>query len=227
MFKFAYFFGSALFFLYWFFLFIKLKEIRSRILFFSFLYGLIGVVFAIFFTADWWRPQTITGTKVGIEDFLLGFGNGGFASAILLLFFEEKKEKRAIGPLGFASLITLTGVITVSLIFFTSLNSFEANCIGITLSLLIITLLRRDLALYSLFGGILMVLSSLPAYGAVVLLFPGWVGETWMMENLSGKTFITIPIEDFVWYFLSGAIISVTYQFYSGSYFVMRKNKNM
>jgi len=36
-----------------------------------------------------------------------------------------------------------------------------------------------------------------------------------MLEKLSGILFIGIPIEDFVWYFLVGAMISIVYPFYS------------
>ena len=221
--KYVYLFGTLLFFLYWFFLFIKLKEYRKRILFFSFLYGVIGVVFGYFYTADWWHPQNITGTRLGLEDFLLGFGNGGFAATVLLLFFEEKEGRRASGVKGFAALLVLTGVVTSALFSFFSLNSFYANCVGIVVSLIVIISYRLDLALYSFYGGTAMLLSSLPIYALIVYFFPGWVSETWMMEKLSGITFITIPIEDFIWYFLVGAIISIMCPFYKGTYYICKR----
>ena len=50
---------------------------RNEMLVVGIFLGVVSVVSSyIWWTNDWWRPETITGTRVGIEDFILGFFPG-------------------------------------------------------------------------------------------------------------------------------------------------------
>jgi len=212
--KYTYLIGSLLFFVYWSYLFFKLKEYRRRLLTISFLYAILGVTFGLTYTADWWRPETVLGYRVGIEDFLLGFSNAGIAAIWYLLFLKIKSRGRASWARIAIPLVS-TGIITLVLFKALTWNSFYANSMGILIAIIYILIKRRDLIKTSLISGVVMVLISLPIYLLMIFISPGWVEHTWMLEKLSGILFIGIPIEDFVWYFLVGAMISIVYPFYS------------
>lgn len=211
--KYTYLLGSLLFFIYWFYLFFKLKQYRQRLLVISLIYAILGVTFGFVYTADWWRPETVLGYRIGIEDILLGFSNGGIAAVGYLLFVEVREKglaswKRLIMPL------LLTGVVTMILFEVLNWNSFYANCIGILVAIFYILIQRKDLIKISILSGVAMVVISLPIYLLMIFVSPGWVEHTWMLEKLSGILFWGIPVEDFVWYFLVGGMISILYPFY-------------
>jgi len=220
MHKYVYLFGALLFFLYWLFLFFKLKEYRRRILVFSFLYGVIGIVSEYVYTVDWWKPETIFGSRIGIEDFLLGFTNGGLASSYLLLFFKEKQgDVKSGGWLKVMFSILITAVITAVLSLVFNFTSFYSNSIGILAAIAYIVYLRNDLFKYSVYGGLIMLIISLPIYFTLMFFYPAWIKEVWVIEKLSGNFFLGIAIEDYIWYFLVGAVISIMYPFYKGVYY--------
>jgi len=192
----------------------------------SLLYGFIGVIFEYFYVNDWWGPETILGTKIGIEDFLLGFTNGGIASAGYLLFFEQIKSAegryaRLLIPL------SITSVLTVGLIYFFSIDSSISNSIGILLSLGYILKNRKDLFNISLGSGLGMLALSFLVYRVVLVFFPDWIQISWKLNNLSQYFILGIPVEDVIWYFLVGAFISVLYPYYENSYYQRIKNKNL
>ncbi len=217
-FKFTYLLGSSLFFVYWLFIYFNLKEFRSRLIFFSLLYAIIGVTFGFLYTVDWWRPETVFGSRVGIEDFILGFTNGGIAATGYLLFFKVKGEgegkvARILAPL------LLTAVVTFFLFIVLGLNSFYANSLGILAAIIYILIQRRDLLSISILSGIAMVFLSLPIYLIMIFLSPGWVETAWTLENLSGILALGIPVEDYIWYFLVGAFISILYPYFKKEYY--------
>lgn len=213
--KYTYLLGALLFFPYWFYLFFKLKQYRQRLLVISFLYAVLGLVFSFVYTADWWRPETFFGYRIGVEDFLLGFSNAGIAAFWYLLFFKIKTEKQANWRRLAVPLFS-TATITITLFQVFAWNSFYANSVGILTVIIYILSKRRDLFVISLASGFLMVLASLPIYLIMIFVSPGWIEHTWMLEKLSGKFLLGIPVEDYVWYFLVGAMISILYPFYSG-----------
>jgi len=211
--KYTYLIGSLLFFIYWLYLFFKLKEYHRRLLSISLFYAVLGVSFGLIYTSDWWQPETVLGYRVGIEDFLLGFSNAGIAAIWYLLFFKIKSKGRASWARIAIPLIS-TGIITLILFRIFDWNSFYANSIGILTAVIYILIKRRDLIKISLASGVVMILTSLPIYLLMIFISPGWVEHTWMLEKLSGILYFGIPIEDFVWYFLVGAMVSIVYPYY-------------
>ena len=49
------------------------KDLRRIMIKISFVFGLAGILSELVYIIDWWKPLTITGTSVGVEDFLIGF----------------------------------------------------------------------------------------------------------------------------------------------------------
>ena len=72
--KYAYLVGTIVFFIPWLILFLMRKDLRREMLIGSVSIAIVSFLTSLFlFTVDWWHPETITGTRVGIEDLLLGF----------------------------------------------------------------------------------------------------------------------------------------------------------
>lgn len=224
--SFLYLIGSSLFFVYWIVLFFIFSDYRKIILAFSFGFGCIGFLSSCFwFTVDWWQPETITGTCFGVEDFILGFTNAGIACVGYLFLWREKEGSKQNFPLIMKSRIVIplliTPIITMGLMVF-DVSSFYANCIGILAAIVYILFQRRDLIGISVFSGFFLLILSLPIYFFLIYLSPTWVESTWMLDKLSGILLLGVPIEDYIWYFLSGAIIGIMYPYFSGKRYKVR-----
>ena len=44
----------------------------------------------VVWTVDWWQPETVTGTRAGIEDAILGFTNGGLGAVLYEVVFKKR-----------------------------------------------------------------------------------------------------------------------------------------
>jgi len=170
------------------------------------------------YTIDWWQPATITNTKVGIEDLLLGFTNGGIAAVLYETVFRKRLYQREFkNPLKKIQLIIppILGISIASICFWVfQIHSFYSNLIALFISLFLILLWRKDLIINSLMSGILLVIVCLPFYLIGILwLAPGYVQRSWLFENLTGILFWGIPIEDLIWYFIVGLVLGPFYEF--------------
>lgn len=195
------------------------KDLRKEMLLMSTLLAIGGVITEyLWWTIDWWRPQTITGTVVGIEDFLLGWVNGGVAAVIYEIV---TKERQKIKPkLEGKSEILSYGLLTLSILSIGTwkigLTSFVASSIAMILSSTLLIFYRKDLLINTLISGFLMALITFPMYFIIELLSPGWIEVTWLHENLSGIFIGVVPIEDIAFYFLTGMWIGPFYELWKG-----------
>src|SRR3989344_9364457 len=83
--------------LLWIFIFLKRKDLRKEMLVMSTMIGLMSAATSYYWwTVDWWQPLTITGTRVGIEDFILGFASGGIMVTIYETVFRRSVYKRKL-----------------------------------------------------------------------------------------------------------------------------------
>lgn len=164
----------------------------------------------LWYTVDWWRPETITSTRIGIEDVLLGFSNGGIIAVVYEVVFRKKlkDKKEVLDPKSLKKIsfiMLLTFLIMVFGFSVLGLHSFYANMIGLLIPSLMILYKRNDLIRNAIFTGILTVVLSIPVYLIMELIFPGSIVHNWYIEKLSGILFLGIPIEDLIWYFFAGA----------------------
>lgn len=224
MYRYAYLLFSAALLLPWAFVFIFRKDLRRQMLFMSFGTAVAGVALEyLVWTADWWRPLTITETRIGIEDVILGVTNGGLGAVVYEIVFGKRtralrkdsivkrffKKKRWLlwVPL-------LASVIVGSTIFWVlGWHSFWATVLSCLIGAGLMVLLRSDLLTGAVFGGLSMVLVALPAYKLFASFFPGITGQFWLLDSLSGFLVWGIPIEDLGFYFAAGAFIAPLYEF--------------
>ncbi|MFA5917788.1 MAG: lycopene cyclase domain-containing protein [Candidatus Gracilibacteria bacterium] len=172
-------------------------------------------------TKDWWHPETITGTIIGIEDFIFSFAHVIIPMFIYKLVFNKDtdrdftKENISIKNslknliLWFIIPFSLSGI----LFGFFHINSVISVFIGMLLSCLILVILRKDLFIPSLWGAILMLIIALPAYLLLEFLSPGYIEKWWFMSKLTGILWLGIPIEDLLWYVIYGFMSGGAYEF--------------
>mgnify|MGYP007100182178 CR=1 FL=1 len=80
--EYGYLLGTLTLIIIWVIFYILRRDLRKEMVFMGLMIGVLSFVSGYhWWTVDWWRPATITGTRVGIEDFLIGFGSGGIMAA--------------------------------------------------------------------------------------------------------------------------------------------------
>lgn len=216
--KFTYLFGSSLFFIPWLLIYFKRKDLRKLIIFNSLLFSVLGIVFEYFFwIKDWWHPETITNTRIGIEDLILGFGSGGVASSLYYYVFNKKIiTSRLISK---QRLLLLIGLVIASLVIFFTLVyiiKFFSFWATITVSLIFYIILasfNKPLIKSSLINGILLDILVIPIFSLMILVTPDFIQKTWFLKNLLGIYPLGVPVEDYVFYFLCGISCFVVYPF--------------
>lgn len=221
MYTYSYFIANTALLLVWFLLFFFRKDVRKEMLVISTIFGLAGVLVEYVYTIDWWRPLTITGTRIGIEDFVFGFWVGGVSAVIYEEVFKKKIYKRRPQK-GNVLMLAIPMALILTLLFFGSffilgINSFYSSIIAIVPGILFIWIKRADLIPDSLMSGGLLLLIGLSWFWIPQLITPGWVQHHWFLENLSGIIILGAPLEDMVWGFLIGAYIGPLYEFWQGA----------
>jgi len=217
--KYTYLVYSLIFVVPWILFFFKRKDLRNEMIFSSILIAVLSIATAyLWWTVDWWRPETITGTIVGIEDILLGFTTGGIAAVAYEELFRRKLYKTKIKnpKVEFLFILFLISILICLLTWMFGLLSWVASSVAMIIGIVVLFFLRRDLTINALASGFFLMLATLPAYFLVMIVSPGWIERTWLFENLTGKLFIGIPIEDVIFYFLMGFLVGPMYEVWMG-----------
>lgn len=217
----SYLIGDLTLLIVWFILFYFRKDVRKEMLIISLLIGIGGLFAETIYTIDWWQPLTITGTLIGIEDFLFGFAIGGIGSSIYEVIFKKKIRIKNVNQkkrFNQNKNILLFGASIVVLLFITfflmNLNSFYSSIISLGIPIIYMNVKRKDLILNSILSGFFLMLTSFLAFITVELITPGWINSAWFLENLSGIIILTAPLEDLIWFFLMGMFIGPLYEFW-------------
>lgn len=217
-FQLSYLIANAALLLVWLLLFLWRKDTHKEMLIISTLFGIAGLASEPIYTIDWWQPLTITGTRVGIEDFLFGFWVGGISAVIYEIVFKKKVRPRKIGtnykPINLVTLNIVLALLFFGGFFILRLNSFYASIFAFTPLILFIWIKRSDLIINSLFSGLLLSAVGLLWFWVPELITPGWIKTHWLFENLSGVLILKAPLEDLIWGFLAGAFIGPLYEFW-------------
>ncbi len=215
--KFSYLVGSLMLAPLWAIIFYLRKDLRKEMLYMSFAVAVLGI-FAEWnlWTVDWWHPQTITGTRIGIEDFFLGITNGGLAAVIYEVLFKKRlyKRKTHTNSHGIWILAMYSYAILYACFYFLHLTSFVSTILTFLIGGIIMVLYRRDLFIDALASGVLISALVVPFYWVLFRLSPGMVNDFWYTEKLSGLYFFRIPVEDLVFYFFVGFFVGPLYEFW-------------
>ncbi len=201
------------------FFFIR-KDTRKEMIVMSFLIGAMSVITAHYWwTVDWWRPITLTGTKIGIEDFLAGFGSGGIMAVAYEILFKKRLYKTRRENVRYPdqnTILLLLAFFTAWLFWGVGLTSFWASTIAMIIAASVIFYFRRDLFLNGLLSGVLMALISLFPYFTIMVFSAEWIDKVYYFETLSSIRIFSIPVEEFVFWFLAGLVFGPFYEYWQG-----------
>lgn len=219
--QYTYLIGDIILLILWLILFLWRKDIRKEMLVISLIFGIMSPIFAILVISDWWRPLTITGTALGIEDFLFGFGIGGVASVVYSFLFNKrvkikkvKKLKEEKRDLNFTFLISLLLVLFLVGVLVIKLNTFISAIISLIIPIIIIYIKRHDLIKDSLLSGLLVLIASIIGYHILNFITPGFFNEFWLFQNIGRIIVLGIPLEEHIWFFTFGAFIGPLYEYW-------------
>jgi len=230
MYQYSYLIGDLIALIIWIILFLWRKDVRREMIIMSFLFGIAGPISELIYTIDWWRPLTMTGTIIGIEDFIFGFVIGGIASVIYEELFKKKLMTNTLNKtskynetknLFFIGLIL--AILFLFCFFVLRINSFYSSIIALIIPTIYIWIKRRDLIFNSFATGIIMIIVFSLFYIVPELISPGWIATTWYFNKLSDITILKIPIEDIIWLFFAGLFIGPVYEFCISAKLVKKK----
>lgn len=206
--KYTYLIGTILFMIPWIAIFITRKDLRKEMIPISLLGGVISVVTGyVWWTIDWWLPQTITGTRVGFEDFILGWANGG-VGAVLYETVHRTRIIQASNSDKLKAIYLVVTIVSFTALFYTigGMTTFFASSLALICGIAWVMQTHPQFNKVMVLNGMYMVAISVPVYILCEFVSPGWIHKTWMNENLSGLTVLNIPIEDLYFYLLAGMV---------------------
>ena len=221
MYQFSYLYGSLAVGTVWLIFFLLRPDLRRPMIEMSLLFGLGGVAAQIVYANDWWNPDNLTHTIIGIEDYLFGFFFGGTAGfAYEVLFSRKLSERDQPKPVfSFRYLGSLFCLLFFGIYYATDLHSFVPTILAFGIPTLILLWLRPDLIPNSIFVAGFSISLAYCFIGVPELLTPGWVDATWQFDYLSGIRIWIVPLEDFIWFIVGGAFMGPLYKYW--------KNKNL
>ncbi len=192
------------------------KDLRREMLYTGTFIGILSVWTAYYWwTKDWWHPQTITGTRVGIEDLILGFFSGGIMAVAYEVIFSRQLYRVKAKPhhIGALAILLFLAYMMSWLFWGIGLTSFYASSIAMILAIAVIFWNRSDLWKDALMSGVLMAVISTSFYASVAYASPTWIQHTYDFGHLSGILILGVPIEEFVFWFLSGVLFGPLYEY--------------
>jgi hypothetical protein len=211
--------GSLLFVPVWALLYWRTPSARREMLVMSALFVCIGVPSeALLYTRDWWHPETVSGTWIGIEDVIYSIGNGGYKAALYVALVRGAMVQDRAAPAWSLRLAPVAAIALVPglLVFGLGWHSFVATSVGSLIALAIVLSARPDLRWVATVTGLVGTGVAIPVYLAIEAVFPGSIAATWDLAHLSGIAPFGIPIEDLVWYLYTPALWGTYYKFATG-----------
>ena len=201
----------------WALFFLIRPDLRRTMLMFSIMYGVAALVVEYFSVLDWWRPQTVTGTAVGIEAFLFGIFFGGACSVCYEVIFAKSGRVREQGAESKPSLryllLAAIGIILFGRLIL-GLHSALACILSFASCTLFILIRRPDLTRQALTGAVFGVLLAALFFGVPEFINSGWIESAWLLDNLSGYFIFQVPVEDVVWFVFCSAFTSVIHHYW-------------
>ena len=206
--------------LIWISLYLVRIDTRKEMRIMSFVFGGSAFIVQPIYLLDWWRPLTITGTALGLEDFIFGACVGGVAAAVYEIIFSRRlirfSNELASVYIFYASLASC-GALFFSAVAY-GVSSPYASFIALLLPVLFIWVHRMDLIQNSLSSGLLTALAVVPSFILVEMLTPGWVLRHWDSNALlaTGGLIGSVPLGDVLWTFLVGCFVGPLYEYSYG-----------
>jgi hypothetical protein len=78
--------------------------------------------------------------------------------------------------------------------------------------LIVLLLFRKDLIRSSLTNGLVFMIMAITGLFIFVQIYPGIIQKWWLLDKISGILIIGIPLEEYMWHFITGATIGPIYE---------------
>jgi hypothetical protein len=216
--KYAYLFGTVVIGLpMWLLLYYLRKDLRKELLFMTVFGLLITPPLVYWYTQDYWQPEIILGSWIGIEDLLFGTLTTGIAAILYLVLFRKRYRSKKLPKKVWVIPLFIMSNLIAYLLYGRVINSIYLTSAISALLAIIMMYVRKDLIPVSLISGLLCTLIWFICYLLFLPLFPNVFDKWWMLHNLSGMTLGSIPIEEFIWSMSWGMFAGPLYKFVSGS----------
>ncbi|MEA5364153.1 hypothetical protein VA596_31785 [Amycolatopsis sp., V23-08] len=189
--------------------------------------GLVQVATSFLYVRDYWRPPTVFGTAVSIEDFLFGFGVTAFPFLAYPVFAKKKftpsDHPARLGVyLGFAlvaALVLFGGTLALGW------NSLVVSLVLLAAFTLCVCAIRPDLVKGALFAVGIVTACLVPVY---VLMFdviaPGWWDRYWLLagSGMDQRFFGDVPVLELLCYITWSGFAATGHPFIVGHAFAAR-----
>jgi len=215
---------------FWFVIYYNAPRLRRRMWGAGLYSCMLALITGPFILIDYWNPPTMFGISgfYMIEDFTLSFFLTGISIAIYNFIFGISYETLYQNRKKVLVLIFFLGIIAYLLcILLFAFNSVIVSTFILLVSTIIMGVLRRDLLLPAFISGIVVALIVLLLYSILFnILFPNYWVDYWLLADTEyGMTFFgNVPVTEIVWYFAWGAVVSISYDFASGTAKKRQKN---
>lgn len=171
--------------------------------------GILGPFAEFFATHQYYHPQTLLGTRVGIEDFLIGFFYGGVGAAIyeMFYFWQPNRSSRPGSLLSALIALALSFVAMYFGAFIMPSVSIYALLVAMLFVGLSILLYRRNLLKHALVSGVLFTVFTFVFFQIFITVFPGIVQDWWDLDKISGILIVGVPLEELLFAFAWGFVL--------------------
>ena len=206
--------------IFWFFIFLKRKNLRKEMLWASFWALPFGFI-DFFLVPNYWHPDSLFGIMKkygsGIESFIFIFLMAGIVSVIYEFLRDKKPIKIARANRHRFWLLALT---SLTFLIMTALYPTKAVynlMIAGVLGSIVTACLRKDLTKQMFVSASVFSLIYLGVFILINLMFPGFVQHSYNMKSLWNVFVFGVPFEEIAVAFLVGAFWSTLYE-YTKSY---------
>jgi hypothetical protein len=218
--KYLYLWGSVSGCIIFLFIYLKRKDLRSRMVSAGFTVGAIGIFSEYVFLKDYWNPPYLfkIGNFGGLEDFLFGLALGGVGVVVYDVIFHKRFRKNFHPQVWIVPIVFLSEL--VSIYAFNNLlgiNSIYASAIGFIIPAVIILLFRKDLLMEIVLSAIVVgvILISIEIF--MLYFVPNYLEKYFLLHGKTLLIFQIAPITEFIWGLCFGAIAGSLYDFKDGT----------
>lgn len=208
---------ASIFLALWLVLFLRRKDTRKEMSFTSILFGFAALGAEKTNIQDWWHPITITGTPIGLEDFMIGFVIAGIAAVIYEEICQKhliRIKKRGVAPSNPSLFLLLFPLLYMTLFFLLDLGSAYSAIFTYLPFIIYMLYTRKDLLLDSLISGLLMLVVGTSIYFLLFTVHPTYINDFWYLPDYWYSSLLWgIPIGEYLWFFLTGAYIGPLYEY--------------
>lgn len=163
---------------------------------------------------DWWSPAYLNNASafVRLEDALFGFAIGSLSSGLSAKTSGSMPQlsRFAVMPVGNVLILSILPIVTIlGLFHYFGLGSFYSAVLSMVITIMVCSAFARGSNLLSsLISGIALLLVALPGYWFASSIHPEWIEEYWLLQGWPMKLLFTIPIGEYIYYILTGALVS-------------------